>query len=164
MRITPRDLTSDGFLPFGFVAGAGAVADTINQGRGRRTDLASFPASGRRTVVARSELVPSRLPFGLTLLERHPLSDQLFVSLGSAVALVIVTPSLLDGSPDLEDAQAFYAGPDTPFVYAAGTWHAPLVALDRAGSFLMCMTESGTASDCEFFEVTRSITVVAPGA
>lgn len=163
MRITPRDLTRDGFLPFGYVAGAGAAAETINQGRGRRTDLASLPAAGLRTVVARSELVPSRLPFGLTLLERHPESDQLFVPLGPAVALVIVTPSLLDGSPDLGGAQAFFAGPETPFVYAAGTWHAPLIALDRAASFLMCMTETGTPSDCEFFEVTRSITVVAPG-
>lgn len=163
MRIAPKPITPANFRSFGSLAGEGLASSPMNQGRGRRQDLAVFPAAGIRSVVSRSELVPSRLPFHVAVLERHPDTDQLFVPLGSSLALVIATPSLLDGSPDLSGAEAFLADAETPFVYAAGTWHAPLVALDRAGLFLMSMTETGTARDCEFFEVAQSFTVVAHG-
>jgi ureidoglycolate lyase len=77
-----------------------------------------------------------------------------------ASALIVLAETSPDGSPDLVRARAFIAGPETPFLYAAGTWHAPLFAIGRGGAFLMAMHESGTLADCETFELRTVLRVV----
>ena len=160
MRIEAEPLTQEAFAPFGRVLElAGLEPIPVNEGRGSRRDLATFFGRQGRLVLARYDLIASILPLETGLLERHPLSDQSFVALEGGTALVVVAGTAPDGSPDLEAARAFIAGPKTPFLYAAGTWHAPLYALGRDGAFLMGMHETGTAADCETFGLGTALRV-----
>jgi ureidoglycolate lyase len=145
-------LTAEGFAPFGQVieaAGAGAAA---NQGRATRIplalDLAADPRA-TRAAAAIYRIVPSTLPFAMGVVERHPLSAQLFFPNRAARFLVCTLASLRDGEPDLDSARAFIGHGGQGIVYRAGVWHGPLVALDAAGDFLMQMRECGGPEDCE---------------
>jgi ureidoglycolate lyase len=160
MRLLLEALTAEAFAPFGRVLdGAGARPLLVNQGRATRRDLLDFAGGTGRTALARYDVAGSALPLEIALLERHRLSDQVFFGLDGATALVVVAGSEADGSPDLTRARAFIAGPETPFLYAAGTWHAPLFALAGGGAFLMAMHESGTPADCETFELRAPVRV-----
>ncbi len=160
MELVSERLTAEVFAGFGQVLdGSGSGHRLVNQGRATRCDVATFPASTGRVVLARYDLIGSALPLDISVLERHPRSDQSFAALDGASALVVVTGTLLDGSPDLGHPRAFIAGPQTPFLYAAGTWHAPLFALGGGGAFLMAMHESGTPADCETFELRTALRV-----
>jgi ureidoglycolate lyase len=160
MELVSEPLSADAFAPFGRVLnGSRSVARLVNQGRATRRDLASFRVIPGEVVLARYDVIGSALPLDINILERHPRSDQSFAALDGASALVVVTGTLLDGSPDLGRARAFIAGPPTPFLYAAGTWHAPLFALGGGGAFLMAMHESGTPADCETFELRTALRV-----
>lgn len=150
MILHPEPLTGEAFAPFGRVLDAAAAAPAlVNQGRATRRDLAAFRGGASRFVLARYDVAGSTLPLDIDLLERHLLSDQSFIPLEGGPALVVVAGTAPDGSPDPACARAFIAGAKTPFLYTAGTWHAPLFALGGGGAFLMGMHESGTPADCE---------------
>jgi ureidoglycolate lyase len=145
-------LTAGAFARFGQVieaAGAGAAA---NQGRATRIplalDLAADPRA-TRAAAAIYRIVPSPLPFSMGVVERHPLSAQLFFPNRAARFLVCTLDSLPDGEPDLPSARAFIGQASQGIVYRAGVWHGPLVALEAAGDFLMQMHECGGPQDCE---------------
>ncbi|NNM72067.1 ureidoglycolate lyase [Enterovirga aerilata] len=160
MRLRAEALTGEAFAPFGRVLDGRAARPTlVNQGRAVRTDLAHLPAAGLRFTLARYDVAPSSLPLDIVLMERHPQSEQAFFALAGGTALVVAAGTAADGSPDLSSARAFIARPETPFLYAAGTWHAPLFALGGGGAFLMGMRESGTPADCETFELTTTLRV-----
>lgn len=160
MGLIAQPLTAEGFAPFGRVLdAAGSAPVAVNQGRALRRNLATFSGCDARFVLARYDVVSSSLPLDIPFLERHALSDQSFVPLESAVALIVVAPTAPDGAPALARARAFIAGPQTPFLYAAGTWHAPLFALGAGGAFLMGMHESGTPADCDTCELTTPLRV-----
>jgi ureidoglycolate lyase len=161
MELVSERLTAEAFAAFGQVLdGSRSGIRRVNQGRATRTDLASLRAMAGEVVLARYDVTGSALPLDVTVLERHPRSDQSFVALDGASALIVLTGASPDGSPDLVRARAFIAGPETPFLYSAGTWHAPLFALGRGGGFLMAMHESGTPADCETFELQTALRVV----
>jgi len=146
-------LSGHAFARFGTVIEAGAASVPVNQGRGRRFDLApdagqDDPLTGR-PASAIYRLAPSTLPFAVHVIERHPLSTQLFYPNRAARFLVCVFASLPGGEPDGASAQAFVGVAHQGVIYRAGTWHGPLVALDAPGDFLMQMRESGGPLDCE---------------
>lgn len=150
MTIFAKPLTGPAFAPFGRIAGAEGASVTINEGRGSRLDLARFTAGEGSIVVVASELAASSWPVTVRVFERHPRSEQLFVPLPGSNALVVVAPTRPeDGEPDLARIEAFLAGPETPFVYRAGVWHAPLFAIGCPGRFLMSVRERGQPDDCE---------------
>lgn len=151
LRAAP--LTPAAFAPFGGVIAPGGESVAVNQGRGRRFDLALDlrPADARATRLAAAiyRIEPSILPFEVRVIERHPLSPQLFYPNRAGRFLVCVFAALDDGAPDTASAQAFIGHAGQGVVYRAGTWHGPLVALDTTGDFLMQMWESGGPQDCE---------------
>ena len=151
LRAAP--LTREAFRRFGDVVEAGAASVAVNQGRGRRFDLALDlrPADARavRPAAAIYRIQPSALPFEVSVIERHPLSAQLFYPNNAGRFLVCVFHALPDGEPDIASAQAFIAHASQGVVYRAGTWHGPLVALDTPGNFLMQMWECDGPLDCE---------------
>lgn len=160
VRLVAESLTQAAFAPFGRVLDPGGVeAILVNDGRGFRRDLARFSGRDGRFVLARYDLAESTLPVDVGILERHQLSDQTFIALTGGSALIVVAGTAPDGSPDLARARAFVADPDTPFLYAAGTWHAPLYALGGRGAFLMGMHENGTRADCEAVELLTPLRV-----
>ncbi len=80
LRAAP--LTHAAFTRFGSVVEAGGEAVTANQGRARRFDLALDLAAtdprAARLAGALYRIEASSLPFAVRVLERHPLSPQLF--------------------------------------------------------------------------------------
>lgn len=160
VRLQP--LTAIAFAPFGEVLEAGAGAGRpVNQGRGRRLDvaprLAHAPAA--RPAQAIYELSGSALPLALEILERHPLTSQVFWPLEGARALIAVAPNLPDGSPDISRLAAFTSGPGQGFHYLPGIWHAPLFALENDAGFAMQMWEMGDARDCEEFWLEEPVEI-----
>lgn len=140
-------------------AAPGGPGRPVNEGRGRRIELAAIEGDGR-AILARYDLAGSAVPVAIALWERHPFSDQAFFGLDDAEALAVVAPSGGAGRPALGAAEAFRIGPGTPFLYPAGLWHAPLFALERPGRFLMAMRETGCGDDTEEW---RSDTPLAVG-
>ncbi len=131
----------------------------VNEGRGRRVDLATIEGDGR-AILARYDLAGSDWPVAIAVWERHPFSDQAFLALDGEDALAVVAPAGPDGRPALAAAEAFRMRPGTPFLYPAGLWHAPLFALERPGRFLMAMRETGRGDDTEEWRSDTPLTVV----
>jgi ureidoglycolate lyase len=159
-------LEHEAFAPFGTVIEPSGASRRVNEGRGLRTEV---PASLVHSTGAASpslafyDIAPSHWPVSLALVERHPLTCQMFVSVEGGAFLVAVAPLAGDGGPDMERARAFVARPGSGIVYAPGVWHLPLVALERPGRFLMMMWETGTERDCEERPLARPLLVVPDG-
>jgi ureidoglycolate lyase len=157
-----RPLGAGAFAPFGEVFTLDALPPvSVNAGRGTRRDLPrTASGSDLRDTVAVYDIAPSVLPFKVTLVERHPLTAQMFMPLQASRWLVVVMPASADGGPDAAAACAFLAGPGQGIVYAPGAWHLPLVALDGPGRFLMRMGESGSPDDCHEHVLASALHVV----
>ncbi|KAG5978316.1 hypothetical protein E4U55_006256 [Claviceps digitariae] len=132
--------------------------------------------------------------FPVRVLERHPFTTQTFSPLLSTAHeyLVIVAPSLPPsderdghlpvpaaaaddghdvlpgrGLPDLRRLRAFVATGAQAVTYGAGTWHAPMVVLGRAGTtldFVVSQFANGVAvEDCQMVELEGGVEVRVPG-
>ena len=150
---TAAPLTQAAFARFGSVIEAGRESAAVNQGRGRRFDLAlDLAPTDRRAARLASALYrieASSLPFAVRVIERHPLSPQFFFPGFAGRFLVCVFDSGDDGEPDLDRACAFIGQRAQGIVYRAGVWHGPLVALDVPAGFLMQMWQCDGPLDCE---------------
>lgn len=148
-----RPLTAATFASYGFVASLdGRDGRSVNQGRAHRLDgfgQLHQHEEAARPAVALYDVTASSLPVTITLMERHPLTSQIFVPMGGASALIVVAPAEADGLPDMARAEAFLSGPQQAFCYGAGIWHAPLFAHRLGALFTMMMWETGDARDCE---------------
>ncbi|EWY42088.1 ureidoglycolate hydrolase [Skermanella stibiiresistens SB22] len=164
LHLGPQPLTAEAFAPFGEVvaAGAGSVA-RVNDGRADRFDGVGrlrLDACGTTPVVAIYRIDASALPHRVPVLERHPLSSQLFVPMTASRYLVVAVPSDADGAPVSERAVALVASGAQAINYRPGVWHCPLVALDQTADFAMVMAQaSEPAADCEFFDLPVPLTV-----
>lgn len=151
--LSPAPLTQAAFARFGRVIEAGGEAAAVNQGRGHRFDLAldlvAADPRATRLVSAIYSIEVSSLPFTLGVIERHPLSPQLFFPNRAGRFLVCVFDARADGEPDFGAAHAFIGSAAQGIVYRAGVWHGPLVALDIPGDFLMQMWQCDGPLDCE---------------
>ena len=149
-ELNAAPLTAEAFAPFGEVISVEAATRhfPINNGVTERYhDLARLDAGadGRLIVsIARSQ--PYAPPVTIAMMERHPLGTQAFIPLsGEPFLLVVARPG---PAPTVDDLFAFLAGPDQGVNYAAGTWHHPLLALNRVSDFLI-LDRSGTGSNCD---------------
>ncbi len=146
-------LSAAAFARFGQVLQAGADAASANQGRAARHDLQAdigvADARATRLHTAIYRIRHSVLPFALTVIERHPLSPQLFFPNSGTRFLVCACPALEHGEPDLDALHAFIGQHSQGIVWRAGVWHSPFVALDTDGDFLMQQWQCGGVEDCE---------------
>lgn len=92
-------------------------------------------------------------------LERHPHSTQSFVPLAVGRWIVLVAPTLQDGSPDAANARAFVAGPEDAICIGRDVWHAGLTVLDRPAEFGMMMWRADAGDDGVVHELTTPITL-----
>jgi ureidoglycolate lyase len=85
----------------------------------------------------------------ITFLERHPHSTQTFVPLKVGRWIVLLAPTLGDGTPDLANIRAFLAGPEDAVCIHRNVWHAGLTVLDRPAEvgMLMWRSDAGPAAD-----------------
>lgn len=155
--IMAEPLTAQAFAPFGQVlAGTGAAPE--------RRPFAARMHNGRAQAqpnLTWMRVAPQPLPVTVTVLERHPHSNQAFVPMNGTRQLVVVCPSTADGQPLLSQARAFVASGSQGINYDANVWHAPRVALCAPGEFAMFRWDDGGAQDTELFELEQPFAVAA---
>ena len=149
-RHSIQKLTADAFAPFGDVIHTSTAKKTfaINQGNTQRYhDLAHIDtlANEGKTIVSIFSSTPLPLPIAIKCLERHPLSSQAFIPLGSQPYLVVVAPK---GELDESNIMIFLADCDQGVNYHAGTWHHYSLALHQVSDFLV-IDRAGEGSNCD---------------
>jgi ureidoglycolate lyase len=110
----------------------------VNAGTAVRfDDLATLDlhAEGGRPLVSLFRANPPPRPLRATMLERHPLSTQLFMPLSGKPYLVLVAHG--KDAPDPASARVFMATQRQGINFRRGTWHHPLLVLDENVEFLV---------------------------
>ena len=93
----------------------------------------------------------------IAALERHPHSTQTFVPIKSGRWLVVVMPTLADGTPDTANFKAVVAGPEDAICIGRNVWHAGLTVLDRPAEFGMIMWRADNGDDGVLHELAQPI-------
>ncbi len=122
-----RPLTAAAFAPFGSVIEALPGGSAARQEAVPALDL---QRDGGRAVLAIYDAVARHLPFEARVLERHRLSDQVFLPLGAARRCVLLVAAAALERPIAGDCRAFVSNGLQGLRIAAGTWHHGLLALD----------------------------------
>jgi ureidoglycolate lyase len=139
IQVPIHPLTRDAFQPYGDVIQvAESRHHTINQGWAERyVDMAwldLLEESGQPNVgIVRAE--PRPMPLRVKLMERHPLSSQMFIPLVPRPFLVLVAAP--GAPPGPENLVGFKTMAGQGINYARGVWHHPLIALDQSTDFLV---------------------------
>jgi ureidoglycolate lyase len=140
-------LTAEAFAPFGEVIAPDDATPTTDQRETARRCHALARADvlgeGARAVLSWVRAEPRALPFEVAMLERHPLGSQAFVPLDPAVRFVVVVAESPAAPP-----RAFLAERGAGVNYRRGTWHHPLIVLDRPADFLV-VDRDGEGTNCE---------------
>jgi len=156
-------LTRAAFAPFGDVIELeGARQIPINLGTTTRFhDLAHIDVAdgGGRPLVSLFRGQPRRLPFEVTMLERHPLGSQAFVPLTDQPYLIVVAPA---GPLAPDAARAFVTRGWQGVNYAKGVWHHPLIALGQVSDFIV-IDRGGEGPNCDEYELPESLWLTAEG-
>ena len=141
-------LTRAAFAPYGDVIEADAASEwhAVNDGTATRfDDLARIDTAshGGHPLLSIFRAQPRALPFDVVMLESHPLGSQAFVPLDPALAFVVVVATDPGAEP-----RAFLARRGQGVNYHRGTWHHPLIALERVGDFLV-VDRGGEGHNCD---------------
>lgn len=147
-RLPVELLTREAFAPFGDVIEAGSAVThyAVNAGTSERFhDLAEVDATaaGGRCVISVFRATPRAMPLEIRMLERHRLGSQAFVPLDPAARFLVVVSDAINSQP-----RAFLAHKGQGINFRRGTWHHPLIALDRQSDFLV-IDRAGPEPDCE---------------
>jgi ureidoglycolate lyase len=159
IRLHPQPLTAAAFAPYGSLVVSATGGAAINGGSAARHE--SVPAldlqrRGGRAVLAVYDALERPFPFEARVLERHNLSDQVFLPLGGARRCVLLVASALLARPRAQDCMAFVTNGSQGARIAAGTWHHGLLALD-AGPWAV-LERRADAMDCD--ELALDLTVL----
>jgi ureidoglycolate lyase len=144
MRLVIAPISATEFAPHGTV-----VRAPVNIGRSAFYDALSSTRPDARPTLSASRSLPQSLPLIGMVMERHRYSSQTFFPLDVARYVVIVAPPGAPGKPDMARARAFVVPGGTAITYAAGSWHHPMIALDRPACFSVLMWRDGTPEDME---------------
>jgi ureidoglycolate lyase len=154
LLLPAQPLTAAAFAPYGRVIEHAALAGRLYAG-----DLIENRRPQARLDLSFALSDGVALPCDLRLFERHEFSAQAFLPLDVAGYLVAVCPDDGHGRPDPARAVAFRATAQQSIVYAAGTWHHPMMALQRPGRFAIVMWMCGDAGDEELVPLTQPVRV-----
>ncbi|KAK7005736.1 putative allantoicase [Favolaschia claudopus] len=104
----------------------------------------------------------------LTIMERHPFTNQAFIPMGKGreeglldpgtTYLVVVAHNGADDRPDVQTVRAFIASASQGIVYKTAVWHQPMTVLGKAMDFACVETQvgDGRSADCEIVELERA--------
>jgi ureidoglycolate lyase len=153
VEIAARPLTQADYAPYGNVLSAerhdvAAVAANLGtaQKRNRLAPLVNArPQAEANVSVFRCTPILER-PVQLRLLEKHPLSTQMFVPMNARRYLVVVAAGR--DVPDLSTLAAFVAEGRQAITYHPGIWHHPMIALEEIVDFVCVVFDDGTTGDC----------------
>lgn len=143
------------YRPYGEVIAAAGTARAANAGTALRYDHVAAlenlrPGAAPNLCVFRAEPATAN-PFGVRMLERHRHSTQAFVPMAASRYLVVVCGG--GEEPELATLRAFIATGSQGITYRPGTWHHPLIALDRRTDFACVVYEDDSPGDCDEREV-----------
>ncbi len=159
LRAAP--LTQDNFEEFGQVIELERHNDIkdINYGQTQRFhDLAQLDLNNNNGKplfnIFRSQ--PLVLPFEVKVIERHPLSSQLFFPLNNIPFLVLVAKN--SDQPSVNNLQLFVTNGKQGINYAANTWHHYLLTLKQTCDFVV-IDRGADDKNCEEFYFTEDILI-----
>ena len=138
MKLTLHPFDPAAFAAFGSVAEPPAPKASA--------DLLAHLAEGGPDTALTVKLdthAPGSLPIQAPRMERHTLTEQLFLPIGSARYAIAAALPGPDGLPDLATLRGFLVEGDTGICYQRGVWHLPITILDRPSTFLMMMAATG---------------------
>lgn len=165
MHLRAEPISAGQFATFGTIVSCDRddrPASDANLGSAQRRDFLVDVTNLRpqaRLNVASFRCRPwSARPLQLRMLEKHPMSTQLFVPMSAGAFLVVVARG--DEAPDLATARAFVVeGGGQGVGYAPGVWHHPMIALNADIDFTCLVWEDGTALDCVSHPLAELLTV-----
>ncbi len=133
ITLAVRPLTAEAMAPFGSVIELRPGGSAVNGGSSLRHE--AVPAldlnrDGGRAVLALYQAQARRFPFEARVLERHRLSDQVFLPLGGLRRCVLLLAPAGIEQPRAADCVALLSDGAQGVRIAAGTWHHGLLALD----------------------------------
>lgn len=159
-HVIAEPLTQAAFAPFGDVIETSSSTDQfdINYGQTRRfNQLSNIDANDEQGQPAisifRSQAIS--LPFGLKVMERHPLGSQSFIPKGQSRYLVIVA---LAGEFEIKNLKAFIASPEQSITYHKGTWHHYNLVLEANSDFIV-IDRVGPGNNCDEVNLEHGISV-----
>lgn len=144
MNLQASPLTAEAFLGFGEVI--------AHRGHERRHYFPLHGSDGLAQTFWVTKVAEAiSFPFEIDRMERHPHSDQAFFPLSGQRMLIVVCPSLADGSPDRSDLRAFVSKPGQGILYRRNVWHAGMSVLDLPSEFVVTMAMGEAAPDTDVF-------------
>jgi ureidoglycolate lyase len=142
-------LSRTAFAEFGEVISAeGADHFPINSGTTERYhDLARVDVaeSDGKPLINIFRGQPRRLPFAVTMMERHPLGSQAFIPLSRNPYLIVVSPR---GDFQPQTLRAFLANSGQGVNYGKGVWHHALIVLYEVSDFIV-IDRGGVGANCD---------------
>ncbi len=150
ITLQPQALTAAAFAPYGSLVQPAAGGMAVNGGSSARHEAVAaldLQRDGGRAVLAVYDAQARPFPFEARVLERHRLSDQVFLPLGAARRCVLLVARADLAQPCAADCVAFVTDGHTGVRIAAGTWHHGLMALD-AGPWAV-LERRGERVDCD---------------
>ena len=159
--LKPEPLLAETFQPYGDVIEVreGAECLSINYGHTQRFhDLASLDLlqEGGRSLVNIFRSTPLEQPIKIEVMERHPLSSQLFFPLSNRPYLVVVSDAEVVEPSSLK---VFIASAIQGVNYHPGIWHHYSLALDQMSDFLV-IDRGGPGKNCEEIFFNDDITII----
>jgi ureidoglycolate lyase len=157
-----QPLTDEAFAPFGDVIEARPSAmRLINGGTTERYHALSAPeviGEGARVILSIFRGQPRAFPYGLGMMERHPLGSQSFTPLSGRPFLLAVSPDEggVPGRPLLFHAQA-HQGVN----YHRNVWHHPLMAIGESSDFLVA-DRDGPGNNLEEYFFVHPFVILEP--
>lgn len=164
VTIKAEPLTVESFKPFGSIISPSeqlTIADTnANQGTAIKQRKVSALTNGFATT-SNVHAKDHQINFNIfqcfpqiqlaqqnshvcKILEKHPFSSQTFIPMcGDAQnekQYLIIVANGTD-KPDLSTVKAFFVKGDQAVTYGMGTWHAPMIVVDRTVTFAVAIAE-----------------------
>jgi ureidoglycolate lyase len=164
--LKPVPLTPEGFAAFGCIVQPAPLAreqaHPVNDGTALRHEAVpqlDLAREGGRAVLAVYAAGARRFPFDAVEMERHRLSDQVFLPLGAGVrAVILVAPP--GAAPAAAQLRAFATDGRQGVLIRAGTWHHALLAVDD-GPWAVLERRSD-AVDCDVARLDVPLRIDAP--
>ena len=155
-----RPLTAEAMAPFGSVIERVPGGVAVNGGSSQRHEAVAtldLHRDAGRGVLAVYDARARRFPFAASVLERHRLSDQVFLPLGGPRRCVLLLAPAGVEQPQATDCVALLSNGQQGLRIAAGTWHHGLLALDD-GPWAV-LERRAAAPDCDEVNLGTTITL-----
>lgn len=162
--IRTEPLTKEAFAPYGWVISGDrgdVVGKPANQGTAKRFNWLGAvedlrPGKSRLNLCLFRCSPRIAWPLRVEILERHPMTTQVIVPMNADRYVVLVGRRTETDAPDLASLRAFVATAREGVAYHPGTWHHPLLALDRETDFTSLVWEDEGPGDCDLVTIPEA--------